>query len=263
MNNRHKSTMLEEFNLIRQIYHARGFKIREVKADLEFECLAVDILPVTMDLVAKDDHVGEIERANRTTKEDLRVLTHGLPYRRWTREMVKEGVRFVIKNRNQFPVEDGISKVLSPATIVVGAHPPDCTKMLLEFGAYEAFNEKKPTNTMESRATGAIALTNIGNSKGDYYFMSVETGERITRQQWTELPLPKEIISQVEYLALKEKQPLLKAQELLFEKRPGVPISDEELKRKQLKVLLSDAFLVMTRRMKVMIPMPRLKRRGD
>ena len=176
--------MLSAFRDIQQIYTARGFIITEVKADLEFECLTVDILPVKMDCVDADDHVGEIERANRTTKQDLRVLTHGLPYRRWTKLMVKEGVRFVLKGRNQFPADDGISETLSPATIVTGAGAPDYAKMAIEFGSYvKAFNDRSPTNRMNARSTGGIALTNIRNTKRrlllhEYFFRTVRKNTR-------------------------------------------------------------------------------------
>ena len=51
----------------------------------------------------------------------------------------------------------------------------------------------------------------------------------ITRHQWTILPLDNAIIQQIEFLAKKEGQPLLKNNVLLFERRPGVPLSDDEL----------------------------------
>ena len=102
--------------------------------------------------------------------------------------------------------------------------------MKLEFGTYvQIFNENTPSNTMATCTTGAIALNSVHNAKGDYYCLNLETGKRISRHQWTVLPMPKSVIQQVSYLALREKQPLLKNQCLLFERRPGIPISDDIL----------------------------------
>ena len=65
-----------------------------------------------------------------------------------------------------------------------------------------------------------------GIQKEIYIF---DTGRKITRHQWTILPLDNAVIQQVEFLAKKEAQPLLKNNVLLFERRPGVPLSDDDL----------------------------------
>ena len=106
--------MLHELQVIINLYEKRGFNFVEVKADLEFQCLEMDIKPTILDLLAADDHVGEIERSNRTSKSDLRTLTQGLPFPRLTRLMVEEAIRFVIKSRNQFAASDGIFQVAQP-----------------------------------------------------------------------------------------------------------------------------------------------------
>ena len=228
--NRKKETMLREIKIIRGLYEHRGFNVFEIKGDLEFQCLENSLLPTLFDPVAADDHVGEIERSNRTVKADLRTMTQSLPFTRWTRLMIEEAVRTVIRARNQFASHDGISTSLSPLTIVTGAPPPDYNKMSLEFGTYvQVFNDNDPTNTMAPRTTGAIALSSLGNSKGDYSFMSLDTGQKLIRHQWTALPMPSSVINQVTQLAKREGQPLLKDKCLLFEKRPGVPIPLNDL----------------------------------
>ena len=144
--------------------------------------------------------------------------------------MVEEGIRSVIHSRNQFAAPDGVSKSLSPLTIVTGTPPPDYSKMGLEFGSYvQVFNDNEPTNTMALRTTGAIALTSVGNSKGDYTFMSLDTGQKLIRHRWTVLSLPSSVLNQVTQLAKKEGQLLLKDKCLLFERRPGIPLADDVL----------------------------------
>jgi hypothetical protein len=99
--------------------------------------------------------------------------------------MVRAAVEGAHKALNQFPAKNGISKVLSPLTIMTGQPKPDFNDFKIEFGAYAlVFKGKDPTNTMRTRATGAIALTPTGNMQGGHYFMSLTTGKRLSRQQW-------------------------------------------------------------------------------
>ena len=227
--------MVQEIGIIKRIYENRGFEIAEMKADLEFSCIKNEILPTVKDLVAADDHVWEVERSNQTVKADLRTLTQSLPFTRWPKLMVEEGIRSVIRSRNQFTAPDGVSKSLSPLTIVTGTPPPDYSKMGLEFGSYvQVFNDNEPTNTMAPRTTGAIALTSVANSKGDYTFMNLDTGQKLVRHQWTVLPMPSSVINQVTQLAKKEGQPLLKDKCLLFERRPGIPLALKRRRRRRL-----------------------------
>ena len=88
---------------------------------------------------------------------------------------------------NTFPSNDGISKTLSPSTIVIGRPNLDMNQPLIEFGAYAAVHNGT-TNTMKGRITPAIAL-NRSNDKGGYFFMSLETGKRIHGFIWTIKPI--------------------------------------------------------------------------
>ena len=78
-----------------------------------------------------------------------------------------------------------MSDTLSPDAIVTGARPPDFNNMRLEFGTYvQVFEDNTPSNTPKARSLGAIALNPTGNAQGDYFFMSLATGARISRHQW-------------------------------------------------------------------------------
>jgi hypothetical protein len=93
------------------------------------------------------------------------------------------------------------------------------------------FEDNDPTNTIKSRSVGAIALTATGNESGDYYFMSLATGARISRHNWTELPITDTAIARVESMAANEGQPLIQDQGLLVEWAPGQEIDDDEYDR--------------------------------
>ena len=80
---------------------------------------------------------------------------------------------------------------------------------------------------MAAKTTDAIAL--CPTASGAQYFLNLETGKRILRRQATSLPVPLHVIEQVEFLAKQEGQPRLKNKLLYFERRPGVPIPDDDL----------------------------------
>jgi hypothetical protein len=48
---------------------------------------------------------------------------------------------------------------------------------------------------MQARTTGAINLGVTGNIQGTHRFYSLRTGEIIVRRNWTELPIPNEVIN--------------------------------------------------------------------
>jgi hypothetical protein len=212
------------------LYAARGFLVRDIHADAEFDCVRHALLPVHFNIVAADGHVGEIERSVRTIKERLRSSVHGLPYRRLPKLVIRRLVIDVVGCLNLFPWRNGISDHLSPTAIVTGQARPDYASMrMIEFGAYaQVFDDHTPTNTPYARTLGAIALDPTGNAQGAYHFMSLATGALISRHRWTELPIPDMSIARVEALALHDSQPLLQDRNLVVEWRPDHPINDSE-----------------------------------
>ena len=81
------------------------------------------------------------------------------------------------------------------------------------------FEDHDPTNTLRARTLGAIALTPTGNAQGDYFFLSLATGHKISRHNWTAIPMTDTAIARVEALAEEEGQPLIQASGLVVEWR--------------------------------------------
>ena len=226
---RSKRTILPELRRVFRRYQARGFLLAGLHADGEFECIRDDVHPVPVDIVAADCHVGEVERSIRTLKERLRAAVHGMPYRRLPKLMVRELVTDITRSLNLFPPPDGVYPTMSPATIIDGTPLPDFNHLQLEFGAYvQVFDDSSPTNTPRSRSVGAIALGPTGNASGAYFFMSLASGARLSRSQWTELPIPDTAIARVEALALRDGMPPLQASGLVVEFSPDQPIDPDE-----------------------------------
>ena len=210
---RTRGTIVKHLQHDIDVYTTRGLNICDVHGDNEFECARHSLLPVALDIVPADCHVSEVERSNRTIKERLRACAHGLPFKRLPKLLVTQMMRHVLQSLNNFPWDNGISDTLSPATIVTGVGAP-------KFGAYvQVFEDNNPTNTLRARTFGAIALTPTGNAQGDYFFLSLATGHKISRHNWTEIPMTDTAIARVEALAADEGQPLIQASGLVVEWR--------------------------------------------
>jgi hypothetical protein len=57
---RSKSTMMRCLDSAFHNYRTRGFNITDLHADNEFECISEHILPIHLNPVAADGHVGEV-----------------------------------------------------------------------------------------------------------------------------------------------------------------------------------------------------------
>jgi hypothetical protein len=76
----------------------------------------------------------------------------------------------------------------------------------LPFEAYVQVHEDNPvTSNMETRITGGINL-GLSNLYGAHKFYSLRTGEIITGQKWTELPVPSEVIEKIDELANEDEE---------------------------------------------------------
>ena len=83
---------------------------------------------------------------------------------------------------------------------------------------------------MKPRTIGAICLGPKGNIQGGYNFMSLVTGEKINRRQWTALPVPAEVIEQVHQLAKTNREGLTfqtNEEGILMDEEDSLP-EDEE-----------------------------------
>ena len=226
--NRQKNTLLMELRAIINLYQTRGFNILRIEADREFACITNDLLPTPLNVADADDHVHEVERSIRTVKERTRCTLQGLPFRRVPKLMIRAAVEGAHRSLNQFPANDGISDVLSPLTIMTGCPNINYNDLTIEIGPYAmVYEDNDPKNTTRTRATGAIALNPTGNAQGGYFFMSLVTGAKLSRQQWDEIPMPDGVIAAVEAMALEQVQPLIGNTGPIFEWSPGILIQDE------------------------------------
>ena len=188
-----------------KIYQTRGFKIKYVCADKQFQCLEDDILPMCLQIASKGEHVPKIERSIQTIKGDIRTALYALPFKKYPPILIKEMAENQVAIRNKFPEKNGISEHMGPFSILTGQPQPSYADFKLEFGQYvQTRDYPDKTNNMRARTTPAIALRSSGSGNG-CYFMSLETGKRILRYKWTSLPIPDSVVERVHALADKFK----------------------------------------------------------
>lgn len=70
---------------------------------------------------------------------------------------------------------------------------------VLPFGVYVQTHEEQD-KFMATRTIGAIALRPSENDQGGHYFMSLQSGRRMVRNRWTEVPFPADVIQRVNYM---------------------------------------------------------------
>jgi hypothetical protein len=156
---------------------------------------------INLNVISNDEQLPEVKRYIQTVKERTRRVYNTVPFKRMPSIMVVQMVRASVFWLNMFPATDGVSN-LSPTGIVVGLkldyrYNKHCQ---LEFGSYVQVHEEHD-NAVVTRTTGGIALRPTGNAQGGYYFLSLSSGRRLTRNNWTELPMPQEVIDRVHVLA--------------------------------------------------------------
>ena len=113
------------------VYETRGFNVKSVISDLEFESIRERLLPIELVTVAVDDHVGDVEQSICTSKKCVRSILHGLP-----KVITVKLVREAMQSWNQLPANNCVSQHMSPTNIVTGKKIPSYDKLDLQIGLY-------------------------------------------------------------------------------------------------------------------------------
>ena len=219
ISNRQVTTIVAKLKSVCQIYHHRGFRVNAILGDPEFEPIR-STFP-QLNCCAADEHVPDIERYIRTVKDRVRSTYRMLPFKRVPRLILIHLVKNAVFWLNALPARDGASPIHSPRYILTGRELEYPLHVRLEFGEYVQTHEQHG-NRMTDRTVGAICLGPNGNSQGGHYFMCLSTGARITRDRWTDLPMPREVIHRVTELGRQQGMPAT----LTFADRHGQELED-------------------------------------
>ena len=218
-------TVLQAIKTVIKVYKFRDFFVRNISMDNAFTPLEGDLVSMSIipNFVSASEHVPHIERRIRVIKERMHALRHTLPFRKVPKLLIRELGKFTVMWLNAFPNKGGLQDI-SPRVLITGVPLDYNIQCRLPFGAYvQTHEEVHIRNGPEALTCGAISLGPNMSTQYGYWFMSLQTGKRIHRCQWTELPMPQEVISRVERLALLEHQPSL----ITFSDRNGISMDDE------------------------------------
>ena len=109
----------DEIKRVIRMYAVRGFHVEYILVDIQFKAIKDrGHLSATVNVVAKGEHVPEIERFNRVIKERTRCYFAMLPFRKLPRIMIIHLLVTVTFYINAFVWRKGVSQFLSPLTIL-------------------------------------------------------------------------------------------------------------------------------------------------
>lgn len=121
---------------------------------------------------------------------------------------------------------EGITQQYSPSYIMTGRTLSYNKHAVLKFGSYVQTHEEH-SNDMSQRTMGCICLGPAGNQQGGHWFMSLTSGERVVRYQWTTLPMPREVIERVSSMGKAQWMPT----SITYADRRGHEITDWEVEQ--------------------------------
>jgi hypothetical protein len=152
-------TLLTAIKQVKRAYAQRGFALRTMLLDGQFEPLRADLAGIGIGVngVARDEHVPEIEWYIRTIKELTRCIYTMLRFEKIPARITIKMVYASVFWLNMFPPTDGVLTTHSPCNIICGHQLDYKTHCKLEFGTYTQVHEQHD-NSMATRSTGAIAL---------------------------------------------------------------------------------------------------------
>jgi hypothetical protein len=194
--------------------------------DREFECFRGDLPELNLNTTSASERVPDVEQQIRVLKEQSGAIWSSLPFKAIPGRIIIELVYYSAFWLNAFPPSSGVSAFYSPRTIMTGMALDFVKHCKLPFGAYaEAHEEYPQTDTMAPQTRGVICLGPTGSFQGSYKMMCHQTGRKLTRKQFQELPLPESIIKRIEAIAEKEKQD----KTLVFSDRNEEPLHDDAI----------------------------------
>ena len=132
LNTRKMSEIVKGVKIVKAKYQSRNIKIEKWHVDNEFDCdeLREIILPASMEVYARNEHVGVIEQSTKTVKNRTRSTCAGLPYTYYPIIMIKELVAGVIYVMNRLITLNDMFRGVTPESKM------DASTKHIVFGSY-------------------------------------------------------------------------------------------------------------------------------
>jgi hypothetical protein len=185
-------------------YGSKGFRVAEVRCDGEAVVQSsrslLGQMNIALDVVSKNQHVPRIERVCRVVKERVRAHLNTLPFILPFR-LLKFLVMFCIATINMQPNQNRPDRA-SPRELFTQMKLDFKRDLRVSFGEYVFVpTEPNKKNSMDSRASGCIALYPTGSRSGAVKFFDIGKNSVISRTHWKSVPMPREVINHLNQLA--------------------------------------------------------------
>ena len=145
-------------------------------------------------------HVPVVERKIRQIKERVRAVVNTLPYT-VPESLMRYLVLFCVSRINMLPSSTRVDRT-SPRELFTGRKVDYKRDLRVGFGEYvQAFNTGVQKNSLKPRTEGAIVLLPVNNLQGSITMYSMRTGAIVTRDRYTVLPMPSEVIGWLNRMA--------------------------------------------------------------
>ena len=204
MKDRKEKTAIKLLQGVIKMYEHRGFNIDMILGDNEFEPLRGPF--PQLNTAAAGEHVPDIERCIRTIKERMQSAYNVTKYPYIPRLMLIYLAKNAVLWLNALPADDGVSQEASPRFIMTGRELTYEKHVRIELGQYAQTHEEHD-NSMDSRTMGCICLGPTGNAQGGHWFMSLTSGAKVIRYQWTKMPIPTDAINRVYHIGQQQGMP--------------------------------------------------------
>ena len=174
------------------------FKSFKLKIEKEFGC--------QVNLCNPDEHVGDIERSNRTLQDRVRVSYHRLPFRVIPRAMIRHSCMRETRSQNFFVKKKGISRYFCPNHIINRKTICFDKELKFSFGDYgESSHVNKPqSNDNRGRTLSCIYLRPSLSLQGGHDLLDLQTNRVITRPKFEKCKMTEAVIARVEQIAASE-----------------------------------------------------------
>ena len=182
-------------------YAAEGFRITTLLVDGEGAIVPITPLierrGIRVNTTAAGQHVHHVERRIRVVKERCRGIINTLPFQLST-SLIKWLVFYVVSRLNLMPSSTSVSRI-SPREAFTGRKTDYNRDCRVIFGQYCQVDvpDGPSKNSMKTRTEGAIALLPTGNLQGSVKFLSLATGMVVSRESWTALPMPLDVVNRL------------------------------------------------------------------
>ena len=140
---------------------------------------------VEVDISGAGDHMDKIDSAIKHSKEIMRSVHAGLPWK-LAKSMTKDLAYYGVSRKN---LKSTPTSVVCPRVRFTGRKPDYKKELGLGFGDYvECYNPACKSNRVESERTQpCIALYPTANANGSWWFMNIKTKHRVRRTNWEKM----------------------------------------------------------------------------